>query len=390
MAGRPALPIGSWGKITARKFGNGYLAQCRYRDPDGVTRRVTASVSGPKATSGAAERALRTALLHRNAGGGDALTGDTRFGIAAEQWLDGVRAAVAAEQRSPSTVNVYQLVLNAHVLPVLGQLKLREVTSSRVSKFLVSVRDNSGASVAKTCRTVTSGILGHAHREGAVTHNVAKNNLPLSGKPKKQPRALTRAERARWAAQLSADPGADRKDLPDLTAFMLDTGVRIGEALAVSWDLVDFEAATVEISHTVIRVKGQGLLRKSTKTAAGTRVLPLPASTVAMLRRRRRARAIPAIGATPVFPDSLGGWRDPSNTSRDLRNARGTEEFAWVTSHVFRKTAATIMDEAGMPAREIADHMGHEKVSMTQDTYLGRRVTSRRAAEVLGEGTSGV
>jgi integrase len=383
MAGRPALPVGSHGKITARKFGDGYLAQCRYRDPDGVTRRVTAT--GP--TSGAAERALRTALLNRNAGGGDSLTGDTRFGVAAEQWLEGVRSAVESGQRSLSTVNVYRLVLSAHVLPALGQLKLREVTSSRVSRFLVSVRDNSGPSVAKTCRTVTSGILGHAQRSDAVTRNVAKDTPPLSGKPKKQPRALARDERARWASQLSADPRSVSKDLPDLTAFLLATGVRIGEALAVSWDLVDLEAAVVTIAYTVIRVKGVGLVRNPPKTAAGNRILPLPPSAVAMLRRRRRAGRI---GATPVFPDSLGGWRDPSNTSRDLRNARGTEEFAWVTSHVFRKTAATVMDEAGMSARRISDHMGHSKVSMTQDVYLNRGITDRRAAEVLDEGTSGV
>ena len=84
-----------------------------------------------------------------------------------------------------------------------------------------------------------------------------------------------------------------------------------------------------------------------------------------------------------MFPDSRGGWRDPSNTSRDLRNARGSEEFAWVTSHVFRKTAATELDRAGLSARQIADQLGHSKVSMTQDHYLGRRVVDREAADAL-------
>jgi integrase len=49
----------------------------------------------------------------------------------------------------------------------------------------------------------------------------------------------------------------------------------------------------------------------------------------------------------PVFPDSLGGFRDSSNVQRDLRSARGTKEMAWVTSHSFRKTTATILDDAG-------------------------------------------
>lgn len=98
-----------------------------------------------------------------------------------------------------------------------------------------------------------------------------------------------------------------------------------------------------------------------------------------MLRRRKLATG----GRGPVFPDSAGGWRDPSNTSRDLRNARGSEEFAWVTSHVFRKTAATELDRAGLSARQIADQLGHSKVSMTQDRYMGRGAVGEEAATAL-------
>jgi integrase len=72
-----------------------------------------------------------------------------------------------------------------------------------------------------------------------------------------------------------------------------------------------------------------------------------------------------------------------ANTSRDLRNARESEEFAWVTSHVFRKTAATELDGAGLTARQIADLLGHAKVSMTQDRHLGRRAVGNDAAKAL-------
>lgn len=105
----------------------------------------------------------------------------------------------------------------------------------------------------------------------------------------------------------------------------------------------------------------------------------MPAFAVSMLRRRKLATG----GRGPVFPDSLGGWRDPSNTSRDLRNAPGSEEFAWVTSHVFRKSAATELDRAGLSARVIADQLGQAEVSMTQDRYLGRRAVTSDAADAL-------
>ncbi len=43
-----------------------------------------------------------------------------------------------------------------------------------------------------------------------------------------------------------------------------------------------------------------------------------------------------------------------------------------VTSHSFRKTVATLIDDAELSARIGADHLGHAKVSMTQDRYMSR------------------
>jgi integrase len=50
---------------------------------------------------------------------------------------------------------------------------------------------------------------------------------------------------------------------------------------------------------------------------------------------------------------------------RELREARGDGDFAWITSHTFRKTAATILDEAALSARLVADQLGHSRPSMT-------------------------
>ncbi|MEV6227226.1 site-specific integrase [Saccharopolyspora shandongensis] len=159
---------------------------------------------------------------------------------------------------------------------------------------------------------------------------------------------------------------------------MLATGVRIGEALAVQWSEVDLDKGVVHVHFTVVR--GKGLIRKSTKTECGERTLPLPSWTVEMLKKRHAG----GVGLDrPVFPEGLGGLRDPSNTRRDLRNARGAIGFAWVTSHVFRKTAATILDAAGLTARVVADQLGHSRPSMTQDVYLGRKAVGREAAQAL-------
>jgi integrase len=140
----------------------------------------------------------------------------------------------------------------------------------------------------------------------------------------------------------------------------------------------------VEVRAAAVRVRGQGLVVKSTKTDAGTRTLMLPRWCVGMLRERA-ARPDPDAGHGhhPVSPAPMGGWRDPSNTQVDLRDAFTAAGLDWVTSHAFRKTVASRMDQAGLSPRAAADQLGHANTSMTTDVYFGRKVAVTGAAAVL-------
>jgi integrase len=238
------------------------------------------------------------------------------------------------------------------------------VTTPVLDRFIAKIKKDVGPPTARTCRSIVSGVMGLAVRYGALSANPVREVERVEGLPRKEPRALTEDERAAWVVRLAGDEDAVRKDLPDLTAFMLATGARLGQTLAVVWSEVDLERETVEITSTVIRVRGVGLVRKQTKSRAGQRVLPLPSWAAAMLRRRFTEN--PRLDE-PVFPDARGGFRDRNNVQRDLREARGTKDLAWVTSHSFRKTTATILDEAGLSPRIVADQLGHARPSMTQD-----------------------
>jgi integrase len=172
-----------------------------------------------------------------------------------------------------------------------------------------------------------------------------------------------------------------RQDLFDLSAFLLATGLRIGEALAVLWRDVDLDLGVLRVTSTLIRVTGERLVRKPTKSQAGERVLQLPEWCVILLDKRR---AVGVRADEPIFGTVDGTFRDPRTVTRWLvatRKRHGFEE--WMTFHAWRKTTATVLDEAGATARMIADQLGHSRVSMTQDVYLGRRSRESRVAAAL-------
>lgn len=384
MAGRHPLALGTWGSIRTwpaavndKGKPTRWRARTKYRDIDGRTRQIERW--GRSSTDAANQ--LKSALMAQSRMSRDGeLSGADRFAKAAEIWRTSIESGVGRGARSPGTLETYERTLKVHVLPALGEVRLLEISPPLLDRFLKRVSNSAGGPTAKLCRSVISGTLGLAVRYGALATNPVRDADRLAGRRPKEPRALTLEERQLLLKKLDADPVAYAAGVPELVRFMLGTGQRIGECLAVLWLEVDLTRSQVEVNSTVLRWTGHGLVRKETKTRAGRRILVLPSWVVADLQRRW-AQGVRL--EEPVFSNSLGGLRDPKNTRRDVRAALDRANFDWVTSHSFRKTTATMLDEAGLSARVIADQLGHTRPSMTQDVYMGRKVVDARVAEAL-------
>lgn len=389
---RPTLPLGTAGSITITQAGPGrWRARCRFRDYDGVVRPVERYGKSKQAARSNLNEHLKD--RRRLAGAGE-ISADTFVRDVAELWEKRVAELVEAGERSPGTLRNYSMYLRNDVLPAIGSLRVREVTVGRIDVLIKSVKTRKGIGAAMGTRAVVSGVLGLAARHDAIDHNPARDIDRIAGStPKKGARALDLGEIAALRGKLIADPTANRRDLPDLVDFLLATGLRIGEAAAITWDAVNFTEGTVEVRGTVVRLTGKGLfIKPKPKTASGYRTLELPTWAVKMLESRKIVRDENQLGT--VFAASRGGLVDPGHVNRSIREAlvkRITDEsgelvwpvFDWVTSHVFRKTVLTLMDLAGLPARAAADQAGHAQVSTTQNVYYGRKIARTGAAAVL-------
>ena len=84
-----------------------------------------------------------------------------------------------------------------------------------------------------------------------------------------------------------------------------------------------------------------------------------------------------------IFPSTAGTWRDPDNFRARWREVRQDLGVPDATSHSFRKTVATLIDDEGLSARIGADHLGHTRISMTQDKYMARGRVHTSVADML-------
>ena len=353
------------------------IAMVNYRDFGGRLHRLKRSGATKAAANRRLMKALDDALQIAKSG---EFTSRSTLADGARVWLELFESQVARGTRSPSTLDLYRHVVERHLLPGVGQLRLGEVSTSRLDRFVQSVLEERGYATAKLVRQALSGICGLLVRRDGLSRNPVRDLSPLEATRDGVARAMTPKEVRDWLGILDADPFAQRWDLPELTRFMLATGVRLGEALGVRWADLDLDQGTVSIERTVIRLRGKGLVASRLKTSASARVLVLPAWCVTLLRARRvRLGAFEG----PVFADSKGGYRDRNNVGGAFRAVRAGTPYEWVTPHTYRKTVATLLDVEGATARRIADQLGHARVSMTQDVYMGRRAVDSRNADAV-------
>ena len=382
MAGRPALRIGAHGKISRVHLGGGlWLARCRYRDSDGVSRKVQRL--GPPGIydqyGKLAEDALIQALADRRSSSpSDTIGLETLLTAVVEQHL--VRSA--EDGRSPVTLSTYRFAVGK-LQKFIGGVRVGEASPARIDAALRSMRSAHGPTMARQAKTVLRGALQLAVMANVLGSNPVRDVQPLRSKnPPKGAVGLTADQLRDLLQKLRASKFCQDHDLVDPITLLIATGLRRSELLGLRWNDYDDAARTLAVAGKVVRVSGEGLQRvDETKSAAGRRTVPVPLFAVEMLRIRRR---LSHLGERAViFPSTAGTLRDPNNFGKEWRNVREQLGVPEVTTHSFRKTVATLIDDDGLSARIGADHLGHSKVSMTQDRYMTRGRVHTQVADLL-------
>lgn len=269
----------------------------------------------------------------------------------------------------PTTVAKYRSTIDLYIEPVLGRRKIEKITVQMVQQLL-NARREAGDSAAKLrmIREVLSSALGRAVREELVVRNVAQ----LATIPPEN-----RTRRTAWtAAQSRMFLDAARSD-PAYPAFVLATvfGMRRGEIAALRWDDVDLDTGRITIDSTLVRVSGR-LVRGPTKTAAGRRSLPIVGLVrSALLARQAAQRAQQAeagdawVDTGYVFTTASGRPVEPRNLARSFERIVRTAGLPTITFHDLRRSAATLMKDLGIPARDAQVILGHSHVSVTLGIY---------------------
>ncbi|MFD2792538.1 tyrosine-type recombinase/integrase [Promicromonospora vindobonensis] len=369
--------------IPVKRARGGYAWRVMARDEHKKMKQET--FSGPDAV--AVEKAARTfarlvdrvgiteASRIRTQRSGAATRGAPTVGEWTDAYLDkstGILAGITDATRAD-----YRRDANRYIVPRLGELPVDHVDVDEVARWVVWLEAQQWKGkplAAKTVRskhTLLSQILGAAAVKGHRTGNPARG-AKLTRQRKRKMVVLTASE---LAVLLHFLPEQWRP----LVLWLAGTGMRWGEATALTWGDLDRDARPmlVHIDKAWQRTQaGQKRTLGPPKTDAGERTISVPDSLVSQLGKPGRGDAL-------IFPSRTGkallsASFNPHVWSPALTRANGTEacEAAGLTPigkrprvHDLRHFHASALIGAGRPLPYIQARLGHEKITTTVDTY---------------------
>ncbi len=371
MVVRSRIPIGTFGSINLTQNGpRSWTARARFRDQDGVLRPVEATSTG----SETAEQDLKVKLAHRarTTGVGD-LHPHSPFGDLVRVWLEDLELDTDLAQ---GTRDLYERDMRTLVLPVFEHFVLREITISKVDRFLRTLAKQS-YSRAKHAKVVLNLALGLAHRYEAIEKNPVTGTKRLK-RPVTQATALTleqiqaiRAAARTWRRDLKVPGPRPDGQLEVIIEVMLGSSLRIGEVLALRRCDVDLTTspATLRVSGTIVSPKGKPTYRQPhPKTRTSQRRIAIPSYTAEALRDR----LIHLAGQpsdTLIFRTRNGTPLTTNNIRRRLRDVLAAAGISGVTPHSFRRTVATTVERAA-GADLAAQLLGHTSTEITRKHYI--------------------
>ena len=175
------------------------------------------------------------------------------------------------------------------------------------------------------------------------------------------------------------DDATQSNNLLWITLFRLlaFSGMRKGEALALTWKDLDFTNETVSISKTVARGLGNRLLIQTPKTATSKRTIVLDGITLSMLStwRKRQAMDFLKLGFNTmneeqlIFPNTKNELMIPTKPVQKLDRMIKKSELKRITIHGFRHTHCSLLFEAGASIKEVQDRLGHADIQTTMNIY---------------------
>jgi integrase len=269
------------------------------------------------------------------------------FSAIADEWNDEYREKVGEINYKKATKASYNKIVD-----YFGDQYIESITAADISRYINKLaKQGYSQKTVLTAKSTLNAIFNYAEVFKGLNYNpTAKIELPKN-LPKKARTMPTDAEIK------IIDSHYD--DFNFLPYFLLNTGLRKSEALALNYSDIDFDNKTITVNKHLIHDGNRPVLEHKTKTENAIRSVILLDRVADKLDRTKKGI---------IFCNRTGGHL--TKREFDLRWKKWQKAHNInVTAHQLRHGFATMLFEAGVDLKDAQDLMGHSDIKTTQDIY---------------------
>lgn len=272
----------------------------------------------------------------------------------------------------PNTVRNYKERYRCNIKPVIGKVKLVDVTPIHCQRIMFKMAEEGYKSTTiRQTRIALFNLLEYANENDVIEKNPCKKFVRSDiGKPSEKKEALT-IDVQRKFLEYAAGTSYEEQ-----FRFVLQTGLRTGELVGLRWEDIDFNNRKMKIRRTLEYRYSVGEWREGPpKSKSGNRTIPLTNEAIAILKRQKEKnkaiKVVPIEWANQVFLCKRTG-APVKNSTYDTALFKICEKanINRFSMHVLRHTFATRCIEAGMKPKTLQMILGHANIGITMNLYV--------------------
>ena len=276
-------------------------------------------------------------------------------------------------QLKPNTIKGYRSNFRRHIFPFFGDMKLDEITTDDIQRFL-NEKEYLARNTVHTMLILVGEVLESAYEDKLIPTDPSKSKrIAIVSKRKKERDALKPEQLKAIIEGIASELKDD--DERRLISLMLFTGMHRGEVLGLKWEDIDFKKKLIHVERNITYAHNQPEIG-ATKTNSGKRSIPLDSRLAEFLKPHCSAGYVLG-GAEPMTQMVF---------RRVFKHIQKNVELFGATPHVFRHSYITTLAKANVDLKTIQRISGHANITTTLNIYTHTREEEiQEAGDKIGE-----
>ena len=344
-----------------------FTVSCGF-DGNGKHIRKTMTFKVPEGTSQAkTEKLVMEAYVDfsRRCKNSQDLDENMRFRELVEIYLN----QYAENELKPVTRYNYRRDLENHMLPEYGNKKIKDITTRMLTEYFTGL-DKSSETTRKF-KIIMSSVFRYGVEQGYIKDNPCKG--ARYKKDTSQKNKIKHLNKEQCQKLMSATN--EYSTINTIIQFLLFTGLRIGECLALHWSDIDFEHNTFTVQYTLSYADDMWFFSEP-KTKTSHRTIKFGPHTKALLLRHKEEqdKLKEKVGDAWKYPDLVftsvvGNFYCRSFTNKQLKKILEENDLPTLSVHGLRHSNASLMINDGVDIKAVSEWLGHCNIAVTGDIY---------------------